>query len=62
MFGSLISGTIGLVADVVSPVTKLVGIDKSTILSFAALGLTVYEISEMTGFAVDVIEAILEGE
>lgn len=62
MFGSLISGTIGLVADVVSPVTKLVGIDKATIIALGAAGLTILEISEMTGVASSLVDAILKGE
>lgn len=62
MFGSLIGGVVGLVADVVSPVTKLVGIDKATIIALGATGLTIWEISEMTGVAASLVDAILKGE
>lgn len=60
--GSLLRDSVNLVADVVSPVTNLVGVDKKTLLGLAAVGLTIYEISEMTGLAVDVVEAVLKGE
>ena len=60
--GSLLRGGVNLVADVVSPVTDLVGVDKKALLGLAAVGLTIYEISEMTGLAVDVVEAVLKKE
>lgn len=60
--GSLLRDSVNLVADVVSPVTNLVGVDKKTLLGLAAVGLTIYEISEMTGLAVDVVEAVLKKE
>ena len=60
--GSLLRDRVNLVADVVSPVTDLVGVDKKTLLGLAAVGLTIYEISEMTGLAVDVVEAVLNKE
>lgn len=60
MFGSLIRGVVDVAADIVSPVTELVGVDKKTLLGLAAVGLTVYEISEITGLAADVIEKLLE--
>lgn len=60
--GSLLRGGVNLVADVVSPVTDLVGVDKKALLGLAAVGLTIYEISEMTGLAVDVVEAVLNKE
>lgn len=64
MFGldSLIKSGVNLVADVVSPVTNLVGVDKKTLLGLAAVGLTIYEISEMTGLTVDVVKAVLNKE
>ncbi len=58
MFGSLIKGVIGVAADIVSPVTELVGLDKTRVVSLLALGWTIYEISEVTGIAADVIEQI----
>jgi hypothetical protein len=60
MFGSLIRGVVNVAADIVSPVTELVGVDKKTLLGLAAVGLTVYEISEVTGLAVDVVQKVLE--
>lgn len=60
MFGSLIRGVVDVAADIVSPVTELVGVDKKTLLGLAAVGLTVYEISEVTGLAVDVVQKVLE--
>ncbi len=60
MFGSLIRGVVNVAADIVSPVTELVGVDKKTLLGLAAVGLTVYEISEVTGLAADVIEKVSE--
>lgn len=60
MFGSLIGSVVNLAADVVSPVTSLVGIDKQHLMTLAALGLTVYEISEMTGVAAEVVRKVLE--
>lgn len=60
MFGLLdkVVGTvINTAASVVSPVTELVGVDKRSIV---ALGRTVYEISELTGIAQDIIESFKE--
>lgn len=61
-FGSLLRDSVNLVTDVVSPVTRLVGVDKKALLGLAAVGLTIYEISEMTGLTVDVVEAVLKKE
>lgn len=63
MFGvldKLINTTINTVATVASPVTELVGLDKRKVVALLALGWTVYEISELTGIAQDVIESLKE--
>jgi len=60
MFGSIVKGVLGTVADVVSPVTELVGLDKRKVVALLALGWTAYEISELTGIAQDVIESLKE--
>jgi hypothetical protein len=60
IFDSLFKGVVGVVADVVSPVTNLIGIDKKTLVGLAVAGYTVYEISQLTGIATDVIEKVLE--
>lgn len=60
IFDKVINTAINTVATVASPVTELVGLDKSKVVALLALGWTAYEISELTGIAQDVIESLKE--
>lgn len=60
IFDDVVKATIGVAATVVSPVTELVGLDAKKVAGLLALGWTVYEISEVTGIAVEVIQSLKE--
>lgn len=59
MFGSLLDLVTKPIFDVTDAVAETVGLDVSArklILEMMALGLTIYQISDMTGIAISVIE------
>lgn len=60
IFDDIVDTAIKTTSKVVSPITELVGVDAKTVASLLAAGYTIYEISELTGIAVDVIEKLGE--
>lgn len=60
IFDKALNVAIGTTAAILSPVTELIGVDEKRIAALLALGWTVYEISQLTGVAEDVIESLKE--
>lgn len=63
MFGLLddvVDKVINVTSKTVSPVTEIFGVSSKQVAALLAAGYTVYEVSEMTGIAVDVINKVLE--
>lgn len=61
MFGLLddvVGAVIKTTSDVVSPVTEMFGVSGKTVATLLAAGYTVYEVSELTGLAVEVIQKL----
>lgn len=60
LLDDIVDTAIKTASRVVNPVTELVGISGKDVAVLLAAGYTIYEISELTGLAVDVIHKLGE--